>query len=1007
MKDGNSRKSIRWSLILPLAAALTFVGVGIVSLARDWVLQLFKPRLASLIALVLHQPLPVQIGIGLLTVLVCSLAVWVVVLASRYRTDMRTGYVTSLLEAVRDAVRGVLLELRDEWMRPTRTDRPVGQPATSAEDGESQSWAVTSPHPQVHFPPPIDQNKLPDPPKHLVGRKRDLEWLVQRLLAPQDAKSRVTVVKGMLGVGKTALVTTAVQRVQELEPKRFAAGVAAYHCVDDKDDKVAILILQKILERFDAQRRRPPPGIVTDVAQSLLRGKDALIIVDNVGQDLDIGEVIHALNVDGPHLLFTMREGISRNALTAVEQGAVLELGLLSAEDALDLFAKSYGRQGISDLTPDESLQARRIVGTFECHTLSIQYIAAYARDSDRPLAMVAEELENQRGQCGQYMNTPPPYTLAIQQSLSSLPDDKRDLLVALAAFAGEEYGRDAVIDVGTGIGINRPGDAVDELVRRFLVMKESNERLPRQSYWERLRVHSTLRAHFRVLFEGLPPDTRFRAHRAVAAHYADRVELVAARMRDSQIEQQTQEYRNEQRVLTADPKNITGALEWAKSNGKDELVLKLCHGMSSYWRDRWQTTEALKYLPWGIAAAKTLARKSRDPIDRRRLANLEFIYASVLRRIGDLSQAERVFYRVLDVRRREEDRHREAEVWYQLGIISVMRRRLGKAERYFKRCLAVAQELDNRRDLSVVLSQLGRVARARGQLDDAEKLFNHSLALATDLPDQRLQGVLLGYLGRIARARGQLKVAEDLFNQSLALARDQDEPDERGEGRVLSHLGRIARTRGQLEDAEKYFNQALLIAQRVMDRQSEGACLGYLGRIALARAQDARKDPQTARAYLTAARVYFEESKRRAQQIQDQRGVSISLSQLGRVAFEQGRLWEAWRQFHQSLRLTRRIGDRQNEGVNLYRLGRLAELRGWKLWANRLYGRAWKIAEQVDNQADIADALLALGRIRVAHRSTRQDGCAKLKDAERIYDAMGMHKRAEARRELERAGCD
>ncbi len=773
--------------------------------------------------------------------------------------------------------------------------------------------------------------------------------------------------------------------------------------MDDKDDKVAILILQKILERFDAQRRRPPRAYVTDVAQSLLRGKDALIIVDNVGQDLDIGEIIHALNVDGPHLLFTMREGISRNALTTVEQGAVLELGLLSAEDALDLFATSYGRQSSSDLTPDETLQAQRIVGTLECHTLSIQYIAAYARDSDRPLAMVANELENQRGQ---YMNIPPPYTLAIQQSVSSLQGDERNLLVALAAFAGEEYGRDAVIDVGTGIGINRPGDAVDELVRRFLVMKESNERLPRQNYWERLRVHSTLRAHFRVLFEGLPPDARLRAHRAVARHYADRVELVAARMRNNQIEQQTQANRHEQRVLTADPKNITGALEWAKSNGEVELVLKLCHGMSSYWRDRWQTKEALKYLPWGIAAAKALARKRRDPNDRLRLAHLEFIYASVLRRFGDRGQAERVFHRVLDVRRREADRHREAEVWYQLGIISVMRRRLDKAERYFKQCLAVAQEMDNHRDLSVVLSQLGRLARVRGQLNEAEKLFNQSLALATDLPDQRWRGVLLGYLGRIARARGQLNIAEDLFNQSLALARDPDEPDERGEGRVLSHLGRIARTRGQLEEAETCFQQALLIAQRVMDRQSEGACLGYLGRIALARAQDTRKDPQTARVYLKTAKERFEESKRRAQEIQDLRGVSISLSQLGRVAFEQGRLSEAARQFHQSLRLTRRIGDRQNEGVNLYRLGRIAELRGWRLWADRLYGRAWRIAEQVDNQADIADALLALGRIRVAQRSTRQDGCVKLKDAERIYYAMGMQKRAEARRELEKAGC-
>ena len=1012
MTNHTRRKPIWWKLLIPLGAAITFVGAGIATFIRDRILQMLLPRVTSTIAQFPQQPLLLRIIIGGLLIAIASLSVWIVVVASTLRRKSVEEVRDGLLKKWMYALISELRRLRDDDWRQAGDNAPkasIGEP--NPVSGPS-TGSVIDLNPPPHFPPPHYLTELPEPPKQLIGRKEDLDWVMQRLLASDSSTFNVSLISGMRGIGKSALVATAADLVRHSHPDRFAVGIVAIRCGDDTDTS---LLLQRILERFDSQRRRPPTAYVADMAQSLLGGKDALIILDDVGPMVPVGKLLRSLNVNGPHIVLIMRDGIPEpeNDLAGVGWDAIHGLKFLSSADALELFAQSYGREGKDDLTEDECVQAARIVEALECHTHAIRIIAAKAKLVRRPLEVVAGEVESLSGK---YEH---PYMLAFVQSISALPDSARRLLAALAVFAGEEFGRDVVIDIGRAIGIEQPGEAVDELVRRYLVIPETNRRLPRPKYWERLRVHSTLRAHVKDLFKNLSPELQFQAHESAATHYANRVEEVAEHMRHNQLTQNTQENRTEQRVLSSDPKNITGALEWAKNAGKDELIMQICNGMSLYWLDRWQTEEAEMNLPLGISAAKTMVRKRNVAEDQLRLANLEFIYARVLRRVGKFRRAERVFRGVLDARRRDRDKRSEAEfkrseaeVWYQLGIIAAILRRFDQAKRYYTLCLNVARELESLRDQSVVLSQLGRVARARGDLGDAERLFNDSLAIAQELPqqqrDQRLVGVTLGYLGRIARARGQLDVAEGLFRQSLEFVRDEDEPDRRGEGRILSHLGRIARTQGKLEAAEVYFEEALHIAQdvQVRDHKNAAACQGYLGRIALTRAQEARLKSQDDQLLFDDARRYFEASRKIAEEVEDQRGVAISLSQLGRCAFEQGRLREASRWFHQSLRKSRRIGDRQNEGVNLYRLGKIAERRKWVWQADRLYIRALEIARQVENQADIADSLLALGRLRARRRSTQEQGCSMLSESARLYETMGMPKFAVARAELERSGC-
>ena len=197
-------------------------------------------------------------------------------------------------------------------------------------------------------------------------------------------------------------------------------------------------------------------------------------------------------------------------------------LDLLSHDEALDLFAESLGRTQRADLTAGERAAAERIVTALDRHTLAIKLAGAYAADVHRDLGALARELEDpQQAMALPADETPHAVQQVFASSLDALPPETRRLFVALAAFATEEFGRQAAVAVGASLGLAQPEAGVNLLVLRALLDPSTDETLPEASDRERLRLHPLLRAYAVTQLATWPDTDRDAASEAIARHYA------------------------------------------------------------------------------------------------------------------------------------------------------------------------------------------------------------------------------------------------------------------------------------------------------------------------------------------------------------------------------------------------------------------------------------------------------------------------------------------------------
>lgn len=805
--------------------------------------------------------------------------------------------------------------------------------------------------------PPFELEELPRP-ERFIGRHADLTWVLDRL--KPGAMAGVTALRGLGGIGKTALAAEVVQRA--FEEARFPSGIAVQRCDDMRDP---IEVLKRLLASFDPERRQPETSDLkglAEVARKLLRGRRILVVLDNVEPALDIAAVLQRLTPTGVAILLTAREQLP------IAHKDTIDLALLSDAAALDLFVEWYGRPNTAALTREELASARKIITALGNHTLAVKLAGAQAADLDRPLAQFADEIEKHPLNIqGQGANAALALRDTLSRSVNALPaggelGDVRRLFAALATFVAPardaedsdrvtlipslEFGRRAAAAVGEALKLPEPNRAVDLLLRRALLDKYTDETLPEGTDRERLRFHSLLRE---VAAELLDDTTRDAASLAIAAFYADHISrLFADYVADGNVLNKT---------LATDAGNIAGTLEWvhecSPDSDRDALVAHICEGMRNFWRDRWRTLDSLRYLPWGIKAARTIASQLRDESRIQRAANIAVYYGDVLMNIGRLSEAEQTFRADLDQRRQRGDRQGESAALSRLGKIAQARGRLEEAEGCFKQALLIDHQVQDNSSTGADLSHLGQIALSRGRLAEAADYFQQGLAIARELQNRQEEGTQTAWLAEVAFDRGQLDEAERLWRCALDI-RDEVQ-DILGTGRDLFNLGKVAHVRGRLADAAGYFQQSLAIVREARDRRDEGGVLSSLGQIALARGQ------------LAEATGYLQQSLTIAREVQNRQGEGVVFYILGVIARITDKLDEAERYFRECLTLMRDVQDAKNEGA----------------------------ISQI------------LGEFLIVHRGNRDEGCALISSAVRIFHQIGVPDEQEARELAQRLGCN
>jgi tetratricopeptide (TPR) repeat protein len=812
--------------------------------------------------------------------------------------------------------------------------------------------------------PPSDEVFLPVP-AHFVGRSSDLEWLLSQL----HKGSGVIALRGLGGIGKTALASVAVRQMREAG--YFRDGVAVLFCQGFTD---AADMLRRILTRFDLQRRQPRAedfaGLV-DTAHQLLENKETLVVLDNVEPELSLEKVVAPLQAARTTVLLTARQ-VLPSAIVPPE--AIRVLGMLSVEETLLLFTQSYGHESSLDLSAENRSAIEHIITILDRHTFAVKLAGAYAANTGRDLKVLVRELEDDPQWAIEMPEGTSPKALALvlTRSVDKLSSEARQLFVALAVFSTTEFSRRAAFMLAKGIGITASRSSVDMLILLALLNPSTNNTMPEESR-ERLRLHPLLRAFATAELGTWPEEKRFQAFYSLAQYYA--------------------EYANKipDRTLGNDEGNIIGALEWAQENKQYELVASICYGMRNFWSNRWRSAASLRYLPLGVSAAETIYNMTKKLEDGVRSADLALTYGQLLARIGNITQAKQLFEENLAVRIELDDKSGEGRVLTHLALLAYRHGTVEEAEVYFRKSLANARELHKRQAEGMLVSRLGRLLRRRGQLREAEDYFSQALDLTREVHDVREQSVILISLGQAARDRCHLEDALRYYTMALDIAHELQ--DQRIESAALIALGEIDLLRRDLLQAKAHFDQALLLVSRFEDRQGEGIALARLGELARFQGQ------------FELARNYYERSLSYQREMRALRDESIVLGLLGQLARDRGQLEDAQRYYEHSLSIRREVQDRRGEGIILTALGQLMWDRREMELAEQYYRQGLDILNAQD-AVNYAASSVTFGTFLIEEQNKHGEGCQLLMKALNVYVKMQLPDEKEVREVMLRLGC-
>ncbi|WP_201369595.1 tetratricopeptide repeat protein [Ktedonobacter robiniae] len=438
-------------------------------------------------------------------------------------------------------------------------------------------------------------------------------------------------------------------------------------------------------------------------------------------------------------------------------------------------------------------------------------------------------------------VGTPYSLQLAIDISLSSLPEQARQALYALSIFPPKPYSFSE--EAATTIcGITN--ETLDQLVDSGLVESSaSNRYLIHQVIADYAALHRT--------------DTNIPA-RMVAFF----IKLV-------------QDHQYDNLILQNDMQNIVIALEIAFDQGMYTLFLqgvlafapfletRSPYPLSHHLLTRAQTVaQALNdddqgariWLYLGKIAERicnfqeaeyayqqglTLAQQG----EQQELVGRFYVYiGGVFIEQGKYSDAEAYVLKGMKIVREQNDKSYEDLVFWYLGEIADSQGKSSQAEEFYQQGLKIAQQVKNYPLAAILLQNLGVKAARKGKYQQADIFYSEGLEIAYRINDRQRQSALLMNQGMLAFHQKQYYKAVELSKESLAIARSIQ--NQFRISSVLQNLGMLEGILKHYHSAEAYLQENLQIAQEIGHRWLICETWGEWGRLYLAqRKLDAARD--------------------------------------------------------------------------------------------------------------------------------------------------------------------
>ncbi|MET7335787.1 tetratricopeptide repeat protein [Nonomuraea sp. NPDC005650] len=650
--------------------------------------------------------------------------------------------------------------------------------------------------------PTATPQQLPVGVSGFAGRADSLAEL-DRQLDPGAEGTRICIVSGTAGVGKTSLALHWAHRARG----RFEDGELylnlqgfgpARDAVEPRD------ALTAFLEAMGVPPQRIPEDLPVRAAlyRTTLADKRVLVVLDNA-RDV---EQVRWLLPGGPHCTVIVTSRRQLSGLIAEEGAGLITLDVLPQAESRELLARRLGRQRV-EADPEATDE---IITACARLPLALAIAAGRAVTSPAvPLSALAADLRRAGGDLGGLATADSATSLRVvlARSYDVLPEDVARLFRLLAVHPGPDLTAAAAASLA-GVDPARVRQLLDALLDAHLVTEVTHGRYA---------CHDLLRAFARELVDETEQSAQRRAAaRRVVEHYLHTTYEAALRLYvpaewlepldpapPGVRAERLAEHRQALAWFQAEHAVLTAVLRQAMSDGLYAQVVRLVSTFQFWLLRQGHRQEHLDCLHVALEAAGRTG-------DRRAQAAAHRWLVPVAAERGDLEQAYSHFRQAAAFAREAGDLTEEGFALFDIALACAQAGRMEEALRHARAALDVVRSARLAATEAYVLNLISWCRCALGDYGRALESGEKALAIATELGDKSGQGHTLDTLGNIHHHRGDVEDAIAHYRRALTSCRDLGHRYDEAE--ILLRLGDSLHAAGRPTEAVHSWHLSLTI---------------------------------------------------------------------------------------------------------------------------------------------------------------------------------------------------
>ena len=611
--------------------------------------------------------------------------------------------------------------------------------------------------------PTLNQlNALPAATTVFIGREFELET-VQRLW--QHPENRLVTIVGLGGIGKTRLAL-------ELAAMHSGKVVFVRLAAVDQVQLVPKIILE--------QMGYSPDGNAKKTLLEVLSNEKMLLVLDNLEQLQQIGELIAALLSAAPRLkiLCTSREILGLTAEHLLELRGLPALNqdfALGDQDAARVFTSAAQRiQRTFTLENNDFYALQRIHKAVAGMPLGLELAAAWTRVMTLPEIATAIEADFE----------------ILSSTAADLPERQRSFKAVFAAswrlLSPQEQAALAQLSLLRGgfqanlaarvAGVYLP--IILRLVNKSLVSRSGNT----------FYLHELIRQNAEPY---LSQETR-------ATTVDELLKVVFEQALEWSAKCYTVQHERLSDGLEVMHDNIRVALSAAFDSQTDKAVQLVAH-LWYFWYSR-------GYLEEGIGWLDQAMRQHPSPDTATRI-RLLIGFGDVARQFARFNESYAAADEVSQLSQATNDPINLADAERLRGDIALDQQDLERADQHFSAARAAFVDLEPER-YATCTNNLGIVKHLRGELEAAKTLLEEALGLMRQRGDPQGIAFALEGLAGVLGQMGDYKTEKALLEQSLQVAKALHDPSQTAN--CLVSLAANAKNLGKPEQGRALLRQAL-----------------------------------------------------------------------------------------------------------------------------------------------------------------------------------------------------